>query len=189
MSLSDLHPATCYTLEEVAQWTLRHARRVTHASLGNVQLIDWTVGYLEIVAHQGFSDEFLPCFRRVSQLDGSACGRALLRGTVAIADVLEDDSFASYRGVAERAGFRAVQSTPLLSSSGALCGVVSTHSMQTGRLTDQQLCALEDVAARAANRIIRLKERGCKPLSHLGGASLISAAIVSARASSPVGAG
>jgi hypothetical protein len=50
MSLSDLNPATCYTLEEVAQWTLRHARRVTHASLGNVQLIDWTVGYLEIVA-------------------------------------------------------------------------------------------------------------------------------------------
>ena len=67
MSLSDLNPATCYTLEEVAQWTLRHARRVTHASLGNVQLIDWTVGYLEIVAYQGFSDEFLHCFRRVSQ--------------------------------------------------------------------------------------------------------------------------
>ena len=154
-------PLRAYTLEEVSQWTLHHARRVSHASLGNVQLIDWTVGYLEIVACQGFSDEFLHCFRRVSQLDGSACGRALLlRRTVAIADVLEDDSFASYRGVAERAGFRAVQSTPLLSSSGALCGVVSTHSMQTGRLTDQQLCALEDVAARAANRIIRLKSVG-----------------------------
>src|SRR5690242_16903328 len=65
--------------------------------------------YLEIVAYQGFSDEFLHCFRRVSQLDGSACGRALLlRRTVAIADVLEANSFASYRGVAERAGFRSV---------------------------------------------------------------------------------
>ena len=47
-------------------------------ALGNVQLIDWTVGYLEIVAYQGFSDEFLHCFWRVSQLDGSACGRAHL---------------------------------------------------------------------------------------------------------------
>ena len=31
MSLSDLHPATCYTLEEVAQWTLHHTRRVSPA--------------------------------------------------------------------------------------------------------------------------------------------------------------
>jgi GAF domain-containing protein len=157
MSLSDRNPATCYTLEEVAQWTLRHARRVTHASLGNVQLIDWTVGYLEIVAYQGFSDEFLHCFRRVSQLDGSACGRALLlRRTVAIADVLEDDSFASYRGVAERAGFRSVQSTPSCHQAvHCAASFRPTACKPAGLLISSSVHW--KMSGPAANRIIRLK--------------------------------
>jgi GAF domain-containing protein len=150
--------AECVTSEDVAWCTLNHARLITNASLGNVQLVDWSLGYLEIVASVGFGPEFLHCFRRVSKLDHSACGRAMLRHRpVVIEDVRRDYSFAPYRGIAEHSGFRSVQSTPLVSSRGALYGIVSTHDPNVGRPTDRQLGALQGIATLAANRIVRLQ--------------------------------
>jgi GAF domain-containing protein len=150
--------AECVTPEDVAWCTLNHARLIANASLGNVQLVDWSLGYLEIVASVGFGPEFLHCFRRVSKLDHSACGRAMLRHQpVLIEDVRRDYSFAPYHGIAERSGFRSVQSVPLVSSRGALYGIVSTHDINVGRPTDRQLATLQDIATAAANRIVRLQ--------------------------------
>ena len=157
----DSELAACATAESVAWCVLAHARQIMSTVLGNVQLIDWKIGYLEIVAQQGFSEEFLKCFERVHHLQGSACGRAILkRKAIVIHDVWADDGFVPYRDIADRARFRSVQSTPIISSSGALYGVVSTHDPLVGRPSEAQLHALEALAMMAANRIVRLKCNG-----------------------------
>ncbi|WFU34467.1 hypothetical protein QA635_08650 [Bradyrhizobium brasilense] len=73
------------------QSALSEALVITGQELGNIQLIDWKTGHLEIMAQQGLSEEFLNCFRRVTIRDGCACGRALFnRQPVILDDVTMD---------------------------------------------------------------------------------------------------
>lgn len=150
----------------IATFALNRALKVAETRQGNVQLIQWEKKpTLEIVVQRGFEDEFLTCFRSVSMVDPSACGRALmLRRPVLIEDVLEDQDFAPFRDVALRAGFRSVQSMPLMSSNGALYGVLSTHQATPGRPSDAQMEALQDIAHAAADAIVALRIReGLRP--------------------------
>src|SRR5262249_51177579 len=91
----------------------------------------------------------------------TACGRVLQsRSTIVIEDVMADPDFAPYREVAHRAGFRAVQSTPLVSHSGAFVGVVSSHFSTVQRPTELQLRWLKEAAESAADAIIRIWANG-----------------------------
>ena len=149
----------CTDETQVASAALRQALVLMKTRMGNVQLADWAnFPSLSIAVQKGFGEEFLHCFRSVSKLSHSACGRALLqRRTVVIEDVLEDEEFRPYRGVAKRAGFRSVQSTPLLSPRGSLLGVLSTHLGKPSLPSTEQLEALSLLAQSAANAIIRLR--------------------------------
>jgi len=149
---------------ELINSALDRALRITGQELGNVQLVDWEMGSLEIAAQRGFRQDFLDSFRRVSTRDGCACGRALLlRDTVVIDDVTADRDFSPFKEVAERAGFRAVQSTPLMSSSGAIVGVISTHGGRNpnGRELEQ----IKSLAQETANELIRLRAQGVLKLA------------------------
>ncbi|MHC2435713.1 GAF domain-containing protein [Bradyrhizobium sp. USDA 4451] len=138
------------------QSALNEALAITGQELGNIQLIDWKMGHLEIMAQQGFTEEFLDCFRRVTIRDGCACGRALFnRQPVVIHDVTLDPRFFPFRNVAERAGFKAVQSTPLLTNSGALVGVLSTHGQHAP--SEEQLGSIRSLAIRTAHSILRAR--------------------------------
>ena len=85
------------------------------------------------MAQRGFAANYLNAFRRLSEDDGSACARAIRAGQpvliqpVLIQDVNADAEHAPYNAIATSAGYRAVQSTPLISSDGELIGVLSTH--------------------------------------------------------------
>jgi GAF domain-containing protein len=156
--LLELTFARCWSPEAVASSALELALQVAGAPKGNVQLVDWAENPgLKIVAQRGFEEEFLDCFRVVHMADPSACGRALmLRQPVIIEDVPLDRDFAPFAGVVGRAGVRSVVSQPLVSSGGALYGMMSTHGAAAGRPSFQQLEALEQVAKVAANTIVRL---------------------------------
>ena len=52
---------------------------------------------------------------------------------VVIPDVMADELFAPYRGIAAASGYRAVQTTPLLGAGGRLLGMMSTHWAQPQR--------------------------------------------------------
>ncbi len=95
------------------------------AEYGNLQLL---VGdELVIVAHRGLTAMFLRSFRRITRADGRASGRALREGrTIVVADVMEDPDYAPFRAEAMAAGYRAVQSTPIMTSRGRVLGMVST---------------------------------------------------------------
>jgi len=158
---------------------LAEALVVTRQKLGNVQLVDWQSGCLEIVAHQGFSAEFLTTFRRVRSSDGCACGRALFqRRTVLVRDVNEDMRFPALRAVGRQAGFLSVQSTPLITSSGALLGIISTHG--TCSPTDKQLEQIAILAQRTANELVhqrasaRLRSKRLDPYKDIPVSSLAS---------------
>ncbi|UWU69465.1 hypothetical protein N2602_02740 [Bradyrhizobium sp. NC92] len=63
------------------QSALSEALVITGQKLGNIQLIDWKTGHLEIMAQQGFSEDFLDCFRRVTIRDGCAAVVRCLTGS------------------------------------------------------------------------------------------------------------
>jgi len=118
-------------LKSAVESILAAVMRLHRSDFGNVQLLDRHSNELVIYAARGFDEKFLKAFARVSASDGSSCARALrCRAPVIVADVLQDADFAPYGGVAAEAGFRAMQSTPLITSCGSVVGVVSTHFSQ-----------------------------------------------------------
>jgi GAF domain-containing protein len=64
--------------------------------------------------------------------------------------------------VAIEAGFRAVQSTPLISTSGALVGVLSTHFPSRHRPLDGEMELIKMTAESAANEILAWRVRQCR---------------------------
>jgi PAS domain S-box-containing protein len=120
------------------------------ADFGSIQVLDPEKRALEIVAQRGFNPDFLARFPEV----GSACSPALLgRERVIIADVQAEPSFAQYCSDAEAAGFRAVYSTPLVSSSGVMLGILSTHFRRPHRPSEREPRFTYLYARQAANII------------------------------------
>jgi signal transduction histidine kinase/PAS domain-containing protein len=127
------------------------------ADFGAVQLYNPAARALQIVAQRGFAQDFLDYFNTVR--DGSsACGRALQqRERIIIEDVLTDPGYAPHRQIAASAGFRAVQSTPLLSSrTGEPLGMISTHFRSPHRPSDREL-RFTDLYARQAAEVVERK--------------------------------
>jgi len=128
------------------------------ADMGNIQLLNPQRQVLEIVAHRGFGPDFLAHFHEVTALDNSSCGRCLrTRERIVIEDVTTDAEFAPYRPAAAAAGYRAVQSTPLLGAEGKPIGIFSTHFRQPHRPTEQELRWLDLFTHRAALFIDRVR--------------------------------
>ena len=128
------------------------------ADMGNVQLLDADRGVLTIEAQNGFEQDFLDFFREVSATDDSACGRALRScHRIIVEDVEIDGPFTSLRPIARLAGFRAVQSTPLVGRSGRPIGMLSTHWESPHRPSEQELRRLDLYVRQAADFIERLR--------------------------------
>ena len=120
------------------------------ADLGNIQLYDADTKTLRIAAQRGFQTVFLDHFREVGVNEGSACGLALARGErVVIEDVETEPAYAPNLRAAREAGYRAVQSTPLLTPSGEPLGMLSTHFRERHRFAEREL-RLTDLYAREA---------------------------------------
>ena len=146
--------------ESVVSGLLERGLDICQSNFGNVQLMNWDAGHLQIKAQRGFQQEFLNFFECVALSDCSACARALRnREPIVIEDVMLDPQFARCREILCRAGVRAVQSTPMLSTSGALVGILSMHFSAPHRPTNLQLRAVQDVAHWAANAIIGVRAR------------------------------
>jgi GAF domain-containing protein len=104
----------CPNLPTALAEVLAATVEITGAEMGNVRLFDAPGNALELVAQRGFGPDFLDRFR-VVDTDNTACGRAAREGRrVVIEDVETDSRYGPYREAAGVAGFRAVQSTPLV---------------------------------------------------------------------------
>ncbi|REK09069.1 MAG: PAS domain S-box protein [Planctomycetota bacterium] len=142
----------CEGAPEALQEVLGAVISVLHGARGNVQLYDPDSATLEIVAQQGFDEKFLERFARVTADDPSACGRALReRRRVIVEDVEADEKYAPLREAAAQAGYRAVQSTPLINRQGDVLGMISTHFTEPHQPNERELRMLDLYARLAAD--------------------------------------
>lgn len=152
--------SNCVDLQSILDCILDGGIELTDAALGNVKLVDERRGGLTIAAQRGFHREFLDFFHRANADDSlSICGRAQRERRAIINDVMLDEGLAPWRPVAERAGFRSLQSTPVISASGAVLGIVSTHFPHQHQPTEREMNAVRSLANLAANAIVRLRIR------------------------------
>ena len=128
------------------------AIEIAHADMGNIQLL--VDGDLKIVQHRGFERPFLDHFEMV-QNDDSVCGLARERGErLIVEDVAASPVLApSAREAILAAGVRAVISTPLLTRSGRLLGILSVHFRTPHRSNAHDLRLLDLLARQAADLI------------------------------------
>ena len=141
-------------LEEI----LRASITLLGADMGNIQLYDPVDKVLKIAAQQGFDADFLEHFSIVHMESDTTCGRALRSAQrVAIEDVQTDASYADHLEAANKAGYRAVQSTPLLGRDGTPLGILSTHFRLPRQPDEHQLKTLDLYARQASDFIERLR--------------------------------
>ncbi|HXY08277.1 MAG TPA: chemotaxis protein CheB [Terriglobales bacterium] len=127
------------------------------ADMGNIQTLDAQRGVLVMAVHRGFRQDFLSFFYEVSAKDNSACGRALRSGQrIVIEDVETDAAYAPLLPTARAAGYRAVQSTPLVSRDGTPLGMISTYFRSPHRPNEQDLRRLDLYVRQAVDFIERL---------------------------------
>jgi signal transduction histidine kinase len=142
------------TMEQVLAGIVEAAVTITEADFGNIQLVDPRSSDLRIAAQRGFPQWWIDYWNTVS-IGRGTCGTAAERGErIIVEDVEQSPIFTDYDlEMQQRAGVRAVQSTPLLSRSGKLIGVFSTHYKRPHR-PDIRTLQLLDFLARHATDII-----------------------------------
>lgn len=146
----------CPNLESALDEVLDATMILLHADMGHIQLYNSRLDALEIVAQRGFRSEFLEHFRSVTRDDHTASGRSLTEGRrTVIEDVQADLSYQPHQRIAANAGYRGIQSTPLLGQNGVPLGMLSTHYHQPHRPTDRELRFLDLYARQAADFIER----------------------------------
>jgi PAS domain S-box-containing protein len=132
----------------------------TRAEKGNIQLLDATSGVLGIAAQRGFEKPFLDFFQRVEEGEAAACGSAMKSAErVVVEDVTRSEIFVGQASldVILAAGVRAVQSTPLMSSTGRLLGMISTHYRFPYRPSERELGFMDLLARQAADYLERVQ--------------------------------
>jgi len=133
---------------------------VTNADKGNLQLRDSATGGLLIRTQRGFGRAFLDFFSQVNGHSASVCSAALdAANRVTVEDVTTGQQIVGPASaeILLAEGVRAVQSTPLVSSTGHVMGMVSTHFARPTRL-DEHSGRFMDLLARQAADYLERKE-------------------------------
>jgi PAS domain S-box-containing protein len=115
-------------------------------------------GELQLLAHRGFAPESARAWAWVRPESESTCGVALrTKGRAVVEDVLECPAMAGTQDLEayRSSGIRAVQSTPLISRSGRLLGMISTHWREPTTPGERELRLLDVLGRQAADLIER----------------------------------
>jgi PAS domain S-box-containing protein len=155
----------CDDLQTALEEVLDAALALMEAELGNVRLLDVGTRELRIAAQRGFGPEYLQRFSSVAANSGEVCARAAQQGKrVIVEDVQTDPLFTQHRAIADAAGFRGIQSTPIMSRRGELLGVLSTYFRDPQR-PPQRALRMIDLYARQAAEF--LEHMGVETSRHL----------------------
>jgi PAS domain S-box-containing protein len=128
------------------------------ADMGSMQKYDPDQDHLRLLASRGFGPEAVACWERVNRNSATSCGMALSAGRrVIVPDVECSDLMAGSAdlNVSRRAGIRAMHSTPLVSGSGRLLGMITTHWQQPHHPAEHEIQAFDVLARQAADLIER----------------------------------
>jgi PAS domain S-box-containing protein len=140
-------------LKVILDETLRTATAIENTDMGMISLADPEEGALQLATSQGFEPDFLSLVQRAPSGVGAAGVCFAEKRRVVVEDSEIDPIFDEYRDAARLAGFRAVHSTPLITRTGRLVGVLSTHFRSPRKPTDRAM-HLVDLCARQAVEFI-----------------------------------
>jgi PAS domain S-box-containing protein len=145
-------------IEALNERILEAALSVTRADFASLQMYDGERGELSLLSHIGFGAKTAEHWRWTKFDDSSAWARAMANeNRIVIRDVETCDFLAgtddldAYR----LSGIRAVQSTRLVSRSGRLVGILSTHWGKPHNPSERELRLLDVLARQAADVIDR----------------------------------
>ena len=117
---------TTRDLQPILEEVLRTATSIEGTTLGVLSLVDPESGALIPGARLGIPEEIMTAVE--SRPMGGATGLCHSeRRRIVVVDILTDPRFEGFRDIAEKAGIRAIHSTPLITRSGVSVGVLSTH--------------------------------------------------------------
>jgi signal transduction histidine kinase/ActR/RegA family two-component response regulator len=133
---------------------------VMRSNMASIQILDEGQDALRILAFRGFDPEFGKIFELNGPDTRTSCSVARLVGhRVIVPDVETCDFIAGTPALEDhrKTGIRAAQSTPLISRSGLLLGMISTHWRQPHQPSERDL-RLFDILARQAADLIERKQ-------------------------------
>ena len=131
---------------------------IANADKGNIQLLDVESGMLRIAAQRGFGEPFLKFFAEVAAGEAATCGAALhTAGRILVPDITRSEIFAGQPSldVLLNEGLRSVQSTPVISSSGQVFGMISTHFREARQPGARDLHLMDLLARQTADYLER----------------------------------
>ena len=133
---------------------------VMRSNMASIQILYEGQDALRILAFRGFDPEFGKIFELNGPDTRTSCSVARLVGhRVIVPDVETCDFIAGTPALEDhrKTGIRAAQSTPLISRSGLLLGMISTHWRQPHQPSERDL-RLFDILARQAADLIERKQ-------------------------------
>jgi PAS domain S-box-containing protein len=148
-------------IESLYEKILDAAVAIMRSDYGSMQMLypeRGSGGELYLLAFRGFSPEAAKFWEWVRADSKSTCGRALRTGQrVIVPDVERCDFMAGTEDLATclQTGIQAVQSTPLLSRSGKMLGMLSTHWHTEYQPSERDLRLFDILARQAADLIER----------------------------------
>jgi PAS domain S-box-containing protein len=147
-------------LESLYSRIVDAARILMSSDMASMQSLDPEHNQLRLLAWKGFHPQSAAFWEWVHRDSGSTCGIALSEGRRVMAPDVEICDFMA--GTADldeyrRSRIRAVQSTPLVSRSGQLLGMISTHWREPHQPTERALMRLDLLARQAADLIERTR--------------------------------
>ncbi|MBM0744237.1 GAF domain-containing protein [Phormidium sp. CLA17] len=137
------------------QGVVSAAIALTRADAGTVQILDEATQELVLLIAQGFEPTMLKHFYRMNESSNTPCGVALKNGKRSFVDfdVPESENPDGSGQMLTEAGYRSGQSTPLITRSGKIIGMVSTQWRDHHRPSERELRFLDLLARQAADLI------------------------------------
>ena len=146
------------SLDALYDRILDAAKSLMSSDAASMQLLDSERNRLRLLAWKGFHPQSAVFWQWVDLDSASTCGLALSAGSrIVVPDTDTCDFMAGTSDLDEyrRSNIRAVQSTPLVSRSGQLLGMISTHWRVPYQPTEPALRRLDVLARQAADLIER----------------------------------
>lgn len=138
--------------EAIFEEVLDAAISISQADMGYLQRVDITTGKLKVLEQRGFKQSWLRKCDQV-ELDQSSFWMALKRGERVIVDSVEKCKYFADTSLVDDlmdVGVQVVESTPLISHTGKLFGVISTCHKMPHESTDRAVHLMDLLAQQAA---------------------------------------
>jgi PAS domain S-box-containing protein len=149
-------------IQDLYEKMLTTAAMIMKSDCASLQMVDQENGaegeVLYLLAWHGFHPQSARFWERVTLANSSACEEAFrLRKRVIIPDIEESELLAGTPDQEEyrRSGIRSVQSMPLISRSGRVIGMISTHWREPHRPSEGELRNFDILVRQVADLIER----------------------------------